>query len=137
MESFRLGADHEFVEISLANKIEPEGWFRSPVKIEVGEFVGNSTVYLEISELTDFHKDLIKMHESVSGVAELNTLERQIVLKLVANGRGAIDVEGILWSHATYGSRLNFEFKIDQTYLSEELPRLGRWIQRQTHGGAA
>lgn len=93
MELFRLGSQHEFLEIGLPDEIGADGWFTSLVRVGVGEFTGSAEVYLQTRDLEDFHNRLFELHLSLSGVAELNTIERQIVVRLRGNGRGAIDVE--------------------------------------------
>ena len=105
--------DH--VSINLPNgKIDEDGWFSAWVNVVVNSFTGRASVYFEVSDLIRFHESLVVLYESLSGTARLNPVERQLTS---GNGKGKIEVTSELFAYATHGSRLQFEFTIDQTYL--------------------
>jgi hypothetical protein len=119
--------DH--VSINLPNgKIDEDGWFVAEVDIVVGGFRGHTAVYFEISDIIRFHKSLIPLYDSLSGTAILNPIEQQLTLNISGAGRGKMDVTGELFAYANYGSRLQFEFTIDQTYLPRAVRAIGEFL---------
>jgi len=126
--------DH--VSINLPNgKVDGDGWFAAMVNVVVHGFTGRASVYFEVSDLIRFHESLVVLYESLSGTARLNPIEQQLTLNISGNGRGKIDVTGELFAYATYGSRIQFEFTIDQTYLPRAVRAIGGFLaDRQGDG---
>ena len=107
-------------------------WFQAETNISVNSFKGNITPYFEISDFNRFYTQLVELYEKLKGEAELNPIEGQFGLKLIGDGMGHIQVEGIAYTHATYGSCLKFEFEEDQTHL----PKLIKSLEQVVHSYA-
>ena len=119
----------EHVTIGPIGDDNGEDWFHAEAIISVNGFKGNITPYFEISDLNRFYTQLVKLYEKLKGEAELNPIEGQFYLKLIGDGMGHIQVEGKAYTHATYGSYLNFEFEVDQTHLPKLIKSLEQVIQ--------
>jgi hypothetical protein len=76
------------------------------------------------------------LYESLVGKAELSPLDSQVGFVLSGNGRGAIAVSGFALSHAAYGSKLQFEFELDQTYLPSFIAELQTLLAKNEAGHA-
>ena len=122
----------EHVTICPIGGVNGNDWFQAETNISVNSFKGNITPYFEISDLNRFYTQLVKLHEKLKGEAELNPIEGQFWLKLIGDGMGHIQVEGIAYTHATYGSCLKFEFEVDQTHL----PKLTKSLEKLIHSYA-
>ena len=115
-------ADGEHISIDLPDKPQGrEGWFDAPVSIAVHGFVGDIAAYFEVEDFSRFRESLTSVYETLSGKAELTHREKQLTLSLEGNGRGTISVTGLAYAHATHGSKLQFEFELDQTFLPEAI----------------
>src|SRR5690554_7765662 len=65
-----------------------------------------------------------ELYKSLKGTASFEPREEQFTFKLEAKSGGHIEVVGAAWSEACYGSKLEFCFLLDQTFLSEPLKKL-------------
>jgi hypothetical protein len=128
-------ADGEGIGIDLPESAQGrDGWFDAPVEVKVSGFVGSISAYFEVDDFVEFRKSLISLYQTLAGTADLSHRERQVSLSLRGNGRGAVEVRGFAYAHPTHGSKLDFEFKIDQTFLAEPIRVLDRFME--LHGGA-
>lgn len=128
-------ADGEGIAIDLPERAQGrDGWFDAPVEVKVSGFVGTISAYFEIDDFVRFREGWISLHQTLTGTAELSHRERQLALSLHGNGRGAIQIRGVAYAHPTHGSKLDFEFKIDQTFLAEPMRVLDRFME--LHGRA-
>jgi hypothetical protein len=117
MDTLHLGSDSEFVRIAVPASFTADGWAQVSFEVSVQCFRGAVQPFLERSDLERLLLDVVPLYESLAGKAELAPLETQVSLTLSGNGRGAIKVSGSAASHAAFGSTLEFEFELDQTYL--------------------
>ena len=124
MSVIHIGSDSEFIEITLPHSYSTEGWAQADVEIAVHCFRGTIRPWLEAADLEIFTIKLRALYESLQGEAELSPLERQFTLKLVGTGSGHIHVTGEAWSQATYENKLEFELRLDQSYLMVPLQKL-------------
>ena len=122
----------EHITIGPIGGINSNDWFQAETNISVNSFKGNIAPYFEINDLSRFYTQLVKLYEKLKGEAELNPIEGQFALKLIGDGMGHIQVEGIAYTHATYGSYLKFEFEVDQTHL----PKLIKSLEQVIHNYA-
>jgi hypothetical protein len=136
MLRFLLGsAGGEGVAIDLPQRAQGrEGRFDAPVVVTVSGFVGTISAYFEIDDFVRFRAGLASLYDTLTGTAELAPRERQLVLSVTGNGRGAIDIKGCAYAHPTYGSKLDFELRIDQTFLPEPIRVLDRFIALHKEG---
>ena len=107
----------EHVSIIPIGSINSDEWFQAETSVSVNGFKGSISPYFEISDISRFHNEVVKLYDNLDGVAELKPIEGQFGITLKGDGKGHIEVEGNAYTHATYGSCLNFEFEVDQTYL--------------------
>lgn len=126
MNTVQFGSDSEHVRITLPDSYSKEGWAEADVEIAVQGFKGKLAPWVESADFGIFASQLRLLHESLEGKAELQPIEGQFVLLITASTLGHIKVSGEAWSHATYGSKLEFEFELDQSYLEQPLSELER-----------
>jgi len=72
---------------------------------------------LRNSEIADWLVALEKLNETISGEANLNTLESELSVKLKAEQLGGISIE-VEITPDPFTQRHSFEFEIDQSYLN-------------------
>jgi hypothetical protein len=126
MNTIQFGSDLEHVRISLPGSYSTEGWAQANVEIAVQGFQGKLAPWVESAALSTFASQLRELYVSLTGKAELRPIEGQFILLLTASSLGHIKVSGEAWSHATFGSKLEFEFELDQTFLAHPLLELER-----------
>jgi hypothetical protein len=68
-------------------------------------------------ELGRFAHEVRKVYKSLTGTAELNPIEPNLILTLKGDGKGHVEVTGRGINHFGSGTSLQFRFDIDQTYL--------------------
>jgi hypothetical protein len=117
MHTVHLGSQAEYVHISVPAAFDQDGWAQVQVEVAVQCFRGSVRPYLERPDLERFTRDLAALHASLSGRAELSPVEGQFGVTLVGNGRGGVSVSGFALANASYGSKLQYEFELDQTFL--------------------
>ena len=123
-------SDHVSIQLPATTEVQDE-WFTSTVEIVVGGFSANTSVHFELVDFVHSLDSLEILYHDLSGGAHLTPREAQITLALHGNGRGAIEVSGCLYQHATFGSRLEYEFSIDQTFLVQPSRVLKTWLDEQ------
>ena len=70
-------------------------------------------------ELRRFAQEIDALRRKLSGTAELNPLEPNLRLALTGDGKGHVRVDGTARIHFDTGTRLDFSFEIDQTFLAD------------------
>jgi len=70
-------------------------------------------------ELGRFGQEIHRLRRSLSGIAELQPLEPNLVLSFAGDGKGHIAVDGAAQNRFHLGTKLVFHFDIDQTYLNQ------------------
>jgi len=136
--SFSIGeSEHQRVEVAvLRYEREPSGdyyddnWLAVEVSLAVGGFKGRYDASFLTTELKSFRDQAASLYESLSGEAKLDTLETQLRLTLVGNGKGNISLEGEAWDQPGIGNRLVFRLGLDQTYLAHTLKQLDAVVTR-------
>jgi hypothetical protein len=68
-------------------------------------------------ELRSFGQEIRTLHRDLTGTAELQPREPNLILTLTGDGKGHVEVEGEAINHFERGTRLHFRFDIDQTFL--------------------
>ena len=126
-KTITLGArTGEHISIDPIGWVDREGWFQANVEISIQSFNGVVEPYFEVQDFKRFHEQVQKLYKELKGSAVLSPIEEQFSLTLTGDGKGHIEAKGIAYAHATYGSCLEFEFDIDQTFL----PHLIRSLKR-------
>ena len=124
MNEIKIGSDSEFVKIEIPRAYSSEGWAQSPVEIKTNNFHGTINPWIEENDFVLFSKALEALYETLKGSASFETMEGQIEFKLESQAGGQIEMSGLAWSEACYGSKLEFSFLLDQTFLQEPLKKL-------------
>lgn len=127
MPELILGTDSEHLRLSWPSSLGKEDWGDIRVDIRVRSFHGAISPSVEGADLLRFRKELRALYNSLQGVAELSTRERQIGFKLTAGSSGHILLAGEAWSEATYGNCLRFELELDQSFLPTPLKVMDEW----------
>lgn len=124
MHPVRFGTPNDHFEVVLPAEIRSQGWARARVKLAVEGFVADVAVFIDRDDFARFASELEALDQSLSGVARLEPLERQVSLRVSADHRGRLTLKGELRAQAGSGTRLEFEFELDQTFLREPLAQL-------------
>lgn len=112
-----LGSESEYMKIKFNHPFSSEGWCQTEVEIFVPGFVGRIAPWLDADELRRFADELTAMYQSLQGSVEFKPLEEQLIVKVQAIASGHILAKGEAWSEAKCGNKLEFELKLDQSYL--------------------
>jgi len=124
MNEIRIGSALEFVKIELPSVFSSEGWAQASVEIKTNYFHGTLSPWVDARDFSLFANSLSILYRTLKGTAYFETTEGQISFKLEAKSSGRIEMSGVAWSEACYGSRLEFEISLDQTFIQEPLNRL-------------
>jgi hypothetical protein len=117
MHQIHIGNDSEFVEITTRNLRGTTDWIGGDAEIKVRGFSASISADFEPTDFQVFEAEIRVLYENLSGEAQLRPRDEQLTVSLRGNGRGGIEVSGTAWFVACYGSKLDFEFEIDQTFL--------------------
>jgi hypothetical protein len=104
-------------------------WIEAEVSIDMGASSSNFLATFRAEEFAAFFASTRALHNSLKGESVFETMEGQLSLKLVGDGRGHIRVVGESVDQVGIGNRLSFGFEIDQTYLKRILSDLGSLVE--------
>lgn len=124
MQIVKIGSNSEFLKLEIPSEFSSEGWAQISAEINTNNFHGNISPWIEEADVYNFFNSLEELYKSLKGTASFEPREEQFTFKLEAKSGGHIEVAGAAWSEACYGSKLEFCFLLDQTFLSEPLKRL-------------
>jgi hypothetical protein len=138
MPSFAFGGEErERVEVEAhgyerapTGEYYDDNWLRSSVSIAAGAFSGKFDAAFLTAEFLGFREQLQALYESLAGTARFETLEEQLSLVLVGDGRGGVLLKGIAVDVLGTGNRLEFELALDQSYLHSALEGLNDIVTR-------
>ena len=102
-------------------------WLDTPLTIHVGSFDAQVSSTLRTNELLKFKEELEAVYRDNAGTAVLSTMEGWLLIEVVADGLGHLQVTGHLRDEVGggYGNDLNFELRgLDQTWLPPVLASL-------------
>ena len=100
-------------------QLKADCWLSCDVEVVAAEFYARVRLALMAEELVDFAAALAPMYDSLKGSAELDSLERQLTLRVEVYPNGGVGVRGVLRSGINPDISLTFQFPSDQTYLRE------------------
>ena len=125
----------ERVEIAVLGPAAPEsdepfdaGWLAVEVEVAAGVFAGRFAASFRGDDFVAFRDALRRLHASLDGEARFETLEAQLDLRLVGNGRGGVALEGVARHPIEGTNELRFSFLLDQTQLTQPLRQLEQVI---------
>jgi hypothetical protein len=109
--------ESDFVVLEITG-LEPGGeWASANIEVHRDGWTGTMKGSFMKGELARFATAIRRLHRDLTGVAQLDPTEPNIVLTLTGDGKGHVTVDGVARNNLTSGSRLTFRFTIDQTYL--------------------
>jgi hypothetical protein len=99
-------------------------WINCRATVHAGKFQGTADLYLEARDLMSFGQPLESLYRTLKGEAALDTIESQISLKLVGDGKGHVELRGTLFDRCGNGNMLKFVLQYDQTLLWQTISAL-------------
>lgn len=120
MYSITLGVetgDHVAITIN-RRPVENDDWLDASIRVVAGAFRGCVSASLVTIDFPRFRQELEALHQTLDGTAIFDTIECQLEIECTGNGRGGINVTGIVQDRPGGGNKLRFDFDIDQTFLS-------------------
>jgi len=132
MVSLSIAAsDHQSVTIEvqsyergITGDYHDDNWLNVIVNIKSGGFSGGFSASFLTEDFSSFHEEVSALYETLNGSAIFSTMEEQLSLSLVGNGRGGVELTGIAFDETGVGNQLKFSFSIDQTHLRSLLQGL-------------
>ena len=104
-------------------------WLSTRFRVFAGGFHGqvdNATILTH--ELAAFLNQLRPLYKTLRGTAEFSTMEGQLHLLLVGDGKGHIELTGEVEDQVVGGNQLHFRLQFDQTQLATSIHELERVI---------
>jgi hypothetical protein len=103
-----------------------DNWLRVEIRVRAGGFRGKASAAIITSELRKFLLELRPLFETLSGTAEFATMEQQLSLRLIGDGKGHIELRGEIADQVGIGNRLHFTLQFDQSQLGASIRELER-----------
>ncbi|MBL9093510.1 MAG: hypothetical protein JNL96_19995 [Planctomycetaceae bacterium] len=98
-----------------------DNWLRCVIRVCAGGFRGEFDAAILTGELVAFLDQLRPLFATLRGSAELTTLEEQLHLLLIGDGKGHIDLDGNVVDAPGSDNRLHFRLQFDQTELGASI----------------
>ncbi len=124
-------SEHERIEVEVVRYERPaageyydDNWLTTQIRVQVGGFRGQVDAALLTAELTSFLAALRSLYETLRGSAEFSTMEEQLHLRLMGDGKGHITLTGELLDQPGIGNRLHFTLQLDQSQLGASIHEL-------------
>jgi hypothetical protein len=108
------GGDHVSI---IRGKPDREGWSKAEIEVRCDGWTGRFLGSFQSGELARFACEVRKLVRTLNGSAKLHPMDPNIDLALIGDGKGHVKVEGEAQNNFASGTKLIFEFEIDQTYL--------------------
>ena len=89
-----------------------DNWLVVKIRVHVGGFRGTSNASILTDELTRFLSELRPLYDKLKGSAEFSTMEEQLSLRLVGDGKGHVELRGEISDQAGIGNRLHFSIPV-------------------------
>jgi hypothetical protein len=124
LEQERIEVEVHGYERAPVGEYWDDNWLRVEIRVRVGGFRGNTSAAIITSELTKFLSELQPLYEKLSGSADFTTIEEQLSLRLVGDGKGHIELQGELSDQPGIGNRLRFTLQFDQSQLGASIGQL-------------
>jgi hypothetical protein len=126
----------EFLKITLFGRSHPESddywdgnWVRASIQVQAGGFSGDAVGDIRTDELAAFQKPWAQLQTSLEGVAEFSTLEEWLAIRATGDGKGHIEVQGVVWDRPGVGNNLQFTLSTDQTFTRPTIDQLAEAIR--------
>ena len=129
------GSERNRVTVEVVNHERPasgeyhdDNWVNVAVSVSAGAFSGTYPASFITDEFVSFRSQLRELYRTLKGEATFTTMEGQLALHLVGDGRGSITLKGEALDQPGIGNCLKFELALDQTYLRSALDGLDQII---------
>jgi hypothetical protein len=106
-----------------------EKWLQVEVRVVVGGFRASVAGEICSDDLARFEQQLSHLHDSLSGTAELTTVEDWFLVKACGDGRGHISFDCLLMDQVGIGNTLTFRLSLDQTFTRATLADIRRALK--------
>ncbi len=119
MHSITLDGDAgDYVVLTINGRPdENDDWLDVTISVSAGAFSGCVSASLLTVDFTNFRRELESLHQTLDGTATFETIEGQLTIECVGNGRGGIGVTGMVEDRARNSNQLKYQIDTDQTFL--------------------
>lgn len=117
-ERERIQIDVHGYERAPVGEYYDDNWLNVEICVQAGGFRGRAAATFFTDELTAFLSELRALYETMIGSAE------QLNLRLVGDGKGHIELRGVVADQAGFGNRLHFTLEFDQSQLRASIREL-------------
>ena len=136
--TFSFGhSEHERIEIDVIRyELSPTGeywddnWLVVEIHVRAGGFRSKTSATFITTELIDFLSKLRPLFETLKGEANFDTMEKQLSLRLIGNGKGQIELLGEVLDQPGIGNRVNFKLCFDQSQLGSSIRELEQVVSQ-------
>ncbi len=125
-EQERIEVDVRGYERGPVGEYWDDNWLTVEIRVRAGGFRGRAAATIITGELTAFLSELRPLFETSRGSAEFATMEGQLSLRLVGDGKGHVELRGEVADQAGVGNRLHFTLQFDQSQLRASIRELER-----------
>jgi hypothetical protein len=129
-EQERIEVDVLRYERAPVGEYHDDNWLAVEIRVRAGGFRGNAAAAILTGELVGFASQLRPLFETSSGSAEFATMEGQLSLRLVGDGKGHIELRGEIADQAGVGNLLHFTLQFDRSQLGASIQELERVISQ-------
>jgi hypothetical protein len=126
-------SEHEQIEVDVlryerapVGEYYDDNWLTAQIRVRAGGFRGEVDAAVLTGELGAFLTGLRPLYETLRGTAEFSTMEGQLHLRLIGDGKGHIELTGEVADQPGIGNRLHFTLQIDQSQLAASIHELER-----------
>jgi hypothetical protein len=121
VERERLRIDVTGYERPCVGDYHDDNWLTVQISVSVGGFHGGTDASFLTGEFVSFLSQLRPLYETLRGTAEFATIEGQLRMRLVGDGKGHIELKGKVADRPGDGNRLSFTLQLDQTQLGNSI----------------
>ena len=132
---FIIKNDEALIKIDILGRAYPEStdyfdinWLIGNIYMKIPGYIVDFSTCIQTSELRAFYDGMKLMHDSLSGIAKLSTMESGVFIDAKIDKRGNIEFEVETQYPEGTGATLNFKFTSNQSYLYETLVGLRKII---------
>jgi hypothetical protein len=132
VSSVRIGGEQaEYIALTVKGRERPDStdfwdanWLVCSVEVTAGAYRGCYDSSIHTEELERFYQQVGGLSERLVGEAELATMEGWLMIRLIGDGRGHVEVICRLRDNSASGNTLECRLSVDQTFLPPLLRQL-------------